>query len=167
MDRCRVEVISATPNPQQVMYAAMHQDYSENFVVDERPQWPNEEKAGELIVKRLLAGERGHYGPLEHPQIVLNCGFFPHSVMQQARTHRVGISFDVQSMRLDLVQMGTGRIDIDTGSELWKHELPTTGNAVPMTYTIQGRQYLVIAAGGHFTSPLPAGDHLVAFRLAE
>jgi quinoprotein glucose dehydrogenase len=57
--------------------------------------------------------------------------------------------------------------DIDTGGELWQHELPTTGNAVPMTYTYQGRQYLVIAAGGHFTSPLPAGDHLVAFRLPE
>jgi thymidylate synthase (FAD) len=26
-------------------------------------------------------------------------GWFPHSVMQQARTHRVGVSFDVQSMR--------------------------------------------------------------------
>ena len=36
---------------------------------------------------------------LEHAQIVLNMGWFPHSVMQQARTHRVGVSFDVQSMR--------------------------------------------------------------------
>lgn len=98
MDRCRVEVISQTPNPQQTIYAAMHQDYSENFVVDERSRWPEEAQAGEVIVKRLLMGERGHYGPLEHPQIVLNCGFFPHSVMQQARTHRVGISFDVQCL---------------------------------------------------------------------
>ena len=61
--------------------------------------WPDEAKAGEICVKRLLAGERGHYGPLEHAQIVLNVGWFPHSVMQQARTHRVGVSFDVQSMR--------------------------------------------------------------------
>jgi thymidylate synthase (FAD) len=29
MDRFRVEVIAKTPNPQQVIYAAMHQDYSE------------------------------------------------------------------------------------------------------------------------------------------
>ena len=42
---------------------------------------------------------RDSYGPLEHAQIVLNVGWFPHSVMQQARTHRVGVSFDVQSMR--------------------------------------------------------------------
>jgi len=75
----------------------MHQDYSENFVADE--PCPGELKAGEICVKRLLAGERGHYGPLEHPQITFATGFFPHSVMQQARTHRVGVSFDVQSMR--------------------------------------------------------------------
>ena len=95
----RVELIAATPNPQQCIYAAMHQDYSEDFVYDERDQWPDETAAGELAVKRLLAGERGHYGPIEHSQIVLNVGWFPHSVMQQARTHRVGVSFDVQSMR--------------------------------------------------------------------
>jgi thymidylate synthase (FAD) len=99
MDRFRVDVISRSPDPQRTIYAAMHQDYSEAFVVDERDQWPSEASAGELIVKRLLAGERGHYGPLEHPQIVLNVGFFPHSVLQQARTHRVGVSFDTQSMR--------------------------------------------------------------------
>lgn len=95
--RFRVECLNATPNPQRTIWWAAHQDYSELFVFDEDP--PSETKAGEIIVKRLLAGERGHYGPLEHPQITFNVGFFPHSVMQQARTHRVGVSFDVQSMR--------------------------------------------------------------------
>lgn len=98
MDRFRVEVISKTLNPQQVVYGALHQDYSEGFVFDERESWPSESKCGELIVKRLLAGERGHFGPIEHVQIVFNCGYFPHSVMQQVRTHRVGISFDVQCL---------------------------------------------------------------------
>jgi len=99
MERFRVELITKTPNPQQVIYAAMHQDYSEGFVYDDKDSWPSEAKCGELIVKRLLAGERGHYGPIEHVGIVLNCGFFPHSVMQQIRTHRVGISMDCQSNR--------------------------------------------------------------------
>jgi thymidylate synthase (FAD) len=98
MDKFRVEVITKTPQPQQTIYAAMHQDYSENFVIDDREKWLDETKAGETVVKRLLAGERGHYGPLEHVSIVFNCGFFPHSVMQQVRTHRVGISFDVQCL---------------------------------------------------------------------
>jgi thymidylate synthase (FAD) len=91
MHRFRVEVLAKTPNPQQVIYAAMHQDYTEAFVYDERDRFPSEEKCGEIIVKRLLAGDRGHFGCTEHPQIVFNCGYFPHSVMQQARTHRVGL----------------------------------------------------------------------------
>jgi thymidylate synthase (FAD) len=97
--RFRVDVITATPNPQQCVWAAMHQDYSEGYVYDDRASWPDETRAGEVCVKVLLAGGRGHYGPLEHAQIVLNVGWFPHSVMQQARTHRVGVSFDVQSLR--------------------------------------------------------------------
>jgi thymidylate synthase (FAD) len=95
----RVEVISQTPNPQQSIYAAMHQDYAESFVHDERDQFPDEAKAGEIVVKNLFAGGRGHFGCTEHPQIIFNCGWFPHSVMQQLRTHRVGVSFDVQSFR--------------------------------------------------------------------
>jgi len=116
MDRFRVEVITKTPNPQQVIYAAMHQDYTEAFVYDQRDSWPSEEKCGEVIIKRLLAGERGHYGPLEHPQIVFNCGYFPHSVMQQARTHRVGVSFDVQSLRYtseQFVQVVSGERELE------------------------------------------------------
>ncbi|MGB3532413.1 MAG: FAD-dependent thymidylate synthase [Microcoleaceae cyanobacterium] len=62
MDRFRVELISKTPNPQQVIYAAMHQDYTGEFVYDGRDSWPNESECGEIIVKRLLAGNRGHYG---------------------------------------------------------------------------------------------------------
>lgn len=99
MDRFTVAVIAQTPNPQQAIYAAMHQDYAEAFVWDDRAEWPSEAKCGEIVVKNLLAGNRGHYGPLEHPQIILNCGWFPHSTMQQIRTHRVGVSFDVQSFR--------------------------------------------------------------------
>ncbi|MCT7958938.1 FAD-dependent thymidylate synthase [Laspinema palackyanum] len=116
MERFRVEVIAKTPNPQQVIYAAMHQDYSEGFVYDEKDSWLSEEKCGSIIVKRLLSGERGHYGPIEHVGIVFNCGFFPHSVMQQIRTHRTGISMDVQSGRysgIRIVEAAKGIRDIE------------------------------------------------------
>jgi len=93
----RVDVLSRTLDPQTLIWQAMHQDYSELRVFDEQP--PSEPKAGEIAVKRLLAGGRGHFGVLEHPSITFSVGYFPHSVMQQARTHRVGVSFDVQSMR--------------------------------------------------------------------
>lgn len=116
MDKFRVETLSATPNPQQVIWAAMHQDYSEGFVYDDRATFPNETKAGELIIKHLLQGNRGHYGPIEHPQIVFNVGYFPHSTMQQLRTHRVGISFDVQSGRYSgqrIIAAASGDRDIE------------------------------------------------------
>ncbi len=112
----RVEVVAATPNPQQVIWAAMHQDYSEELVWDSCDRWPDEERSGELIIKHLLSGDRGHYGPLEHPQITVNVGYFPHSMMQQLRTHRVGISFDVQSFRYTgqrIVDVVEGKLDIE------------------------------------------------------
>lgn len=39
--------------------------------------------------------------------------------------------------------------DTETGKELWKAQLPAPGHATPMTYQIGGKQYVVIAAGGH------------------
>ncbi|MGD8415511.1 MAG: pyrroloquinoline quinone-dependent dehydrogenase [Pseudomonadales bacterium] len=57
--------------------------------------------------------------------------------------------------------------DIETGEELWKDKLPTTANAVPMSYTSGGRQFVLVAAGGHWTSEAPAGDHLIAYALED
>jgi len=139
--RFRVELIAATPNPQLCVYAGMHQDYSEGFVAADRADWPDERKAGEVCVKRLLAGERGHYGPLEHAQIVLNVGWFPHSVMQQARTHRVGVSFDVQCLAGD-----TEITFLQAGGSLRKikiaelHDLWTNGERAIRHRQIGGRQ---------------------------
>jgi quinoprotein glucose dehydrogenase len=56
-------------------------------------------------------------------------------------------------------------IDIETGRELWKGRLPAGGQATPMTYSYRGRQYVVIAAGGHSTLGSRAGDSIVAFAL--
>jgi len=58
--------------------------------------------------------------------------------------------------------------DIETGKELWKAPLPACGNATPMTYRLSstGKQYLVIAAGGHpKITEEKLGDSLVAFTL--
>ena len=54
----------------------------------------------------------------------------------------------------------------ETGDELAKFRLPTGGHATPMTYTTAaGRQFVVIAAGGHWAMGSPAGDYLIAFAL--
>lgn len=97
----RIEVLNRTGNPQTLIWLAAHQDYSEEFVYDEFRDGIaiSESECGDRIIRNLLAGNRGHFGCFEHPQITFNCGWFPHSVMQQLRTHRVGISFDVQSFR--------------------------------------------------------------------
>lgn len=57
--------------------------------------------------------------------------------------------------------------DVKTGAELWQGTLPTAGNAVPMTYQVRpgGKQYVVIAAGGHWGGGSPPGDHIIAFAL--
>jgi quinoprotein glucose dehydrogenase len=57
--------------------------------------------------------------------------------------------------------------DTDTGAELWKGRLPAGGQATPMTYRLRadGRQYVVIAAGGHSRMGTKLGDYVVAFAL--
>jgi quinoprotein glucose dehydrogenase len=56
-------------------------------------------------------------------------------------------------------------LDVETGKELWKTRLPATSAATPMTYMWQGRQYVVVAAGGYGNMPTRMGDHVVAFAL--
>lgn len=94
----RVKEVGAVPSPQRVCWLAMHQDYSEKFVMDEIPYLSQTEQwYGERVVSRCV--ELGHFGVLEHPQLIVACAGFPHSVIQQIRTHRVGVSFDCQSSR--------------------------------------------------------------------
>jgi quinoprotein glucose dehydrogenase len=58
--------------------------------------------------------------------------------------------------------------DVETGKEIWKAPLPTSGGATPMTYQTRktGKQFLVIAAGGHRgVTEEPQNDSIVAFTL--
>jgi len=55
--------------------------------------------------------------------------------------------------------------DVETGKELWKYVLPAGGQATPMTYTLNGKQYVVIAAGGHGKLGTKQGDYVMAFAL--
>jgi len=56
--------------------------------------------------------------------------------------------------------------DIESGKELWKASLPAGGQATPMTYQGRdGKQYVVIAAGGHGRLGTTLGDYVIAFAL--
>ena len=55
-------------------------------------------------------------------------------------------------------------IDVTTGKELWRGTLPAGARATPMTYEMNGRQYVVISVGGG--DEWGPGDYVVAFALA-
>jgi len=55
--------------------------------------------------------------------------------------------------------------DLDNGRELWSAPLPAGGHALPMTYEVDGRQFIVIAAGGHDRLRTPLGDYVLAYTL--
>ena len=56
-------------------------------------------------------------------------------------------------------------INVTNGDELWKGRLPAGGQATPMTYEMNGKQYVVIMAGGHGSFGTKMGDSLVAYAL--
>jgi len=60
--------------------------------------------------------------------------------------------------RLRAFELASGRL-------LWSTRLPAGGQAGPMSYAVNGRQFVVIAAGGHGGMETTRGDHLVAYAL--
>jgi quinoprotein glucose dehydrogenase len=55
--------------------------------------------------------------------------------------------------------------DSTTGAELWRGHLPSSAQATPMSYSIHGKQYVVVSAGGHVAFSSAHADSLVAFAL--
>ena len=56
-------------------------------------------------------------------------------------------------------------IDVDTGETLWQTVLPAGGQATPITYAVDGVQYVAIMAGGHHFMETPIGDAVLAWAL--
>lgn len=57
--------------------------------------------------------------------------------------------------------------DVDTGRQIWSHRLPAGGQSTPMTYTVDGRQYVVHVAGGHGSIGTKPGDYVIAYALPK
>ncbi|ACD16092.1 glucose/quinate/shikimate family membrane-bound PQQ-dependent dehydrogenase [Paraburkholderia phytofirmans] len=57
--------------------------------------------------------------------------------------------------------------DVNNGKQVWEARLPAGGQATPMSYSINGRQYLVIAAGGHGSFGTKLGDYVIAYALPQ
>src|SRR4051812_31255159 len=56
-------------------------------------------------------------------------------------------------------------IDERTGKVVWSVPLPAGGQATPIVYQQDGREYLVIFAGGHHFMETPMGDSVIAYAL--
>jgi quinoprotein glucose dehydrogenase len=58
--------------------------------------------------------------------------------------------------------------DVNNGKELWSARLPAGGQATPMTYTGKdGKQYVLVTAGGHGSLGTKMGDYIIAYKLAD
>jgi quinoprotein glucose dehydrogenase len=55
--------------------------------------------------------------------------------------------------------------DTLSGKLLWSYDLPAAAMATPMSYEIDGEQYIAVVAGGHDGLDLQRGDYLLSFKL--
>ncbi len=56
--------------------------------------------------------------------------------------------------------------DVETGAKLWEVATPASALATPMTYEVDGRQFMVVAAGGHIVTGFRnVSDYVVAYAL--
>lgn len=57
--------------------------------------------------------------------------------------------------------------DAETGSVLWKFQAGAGVNAPPSSYTVDGKQYVVVGAGGNTQIDYKRGNNIIAFSLAD
>jgi quinoprotein glucose dehydrogenase len=58
-------------------------------------------------------------------------------------------------------------IDIETGKVLWSDTLPAGGQATPMAFEANGREFIGFMAGGHHFMHTPVGDYVLAYALPQ
>ena len=157
----------ASPKPantpsQPTTYRYVHDGW--NALTDEegypgvKPPW------GTLNAIDLNTGDRLWQVPLgEYPELIKK-GIPP------TGTQNLGGAMVTAS---GLVFIGATRdeklraFDKKTGKLVWEYKLPAGGYATPATYSVDGKQYIVIAAGGGGKVGSPSGDAYVAFALKK
>lgn len=102
------------------------------------------------------SGPMGHGAKIPLPMGVPNSG--------GSLTTRSGLTFIAATQ-----EKAIRAIETETGRLLWRARLPAGGHASPMTYIgpRDGRQYVVIAAGGNLPLHSGTADHLIAYALPE
>ena len=57
--------------------------------------------------------------------------------------------------------------DVTTGNQLWEARLPAGGQSTPMSFALNGKQYVVMVAGGHGSVGTKPGDYVIAYTLPK
>ncbi len=57
--------------------------------------------------------------------------------------------------------------DVADGRQIWEDRLPAGGQSTPMSYAVNGKQYVVTAAGGHGSFGTKIGDYVIAYALPD
>ncbi|MBC7826325.1 MAG: pyrroloquinoline quinone-dependent dehydrogenase [Chitinophagaceae bacterium] len=127
------------------------------FIMQTKPPW------GTLAAIDMKTGQLKWEVPLG---FMMNPQKYPDAVkwgsinFGGAITSAGGLAFIASSMDGFIRAFNT-----NNGEVLWQAMLPAGGQATPMTYEFNGRQYIVIAAGGHGKLGTKLGDYIVAYAL--
>ena len=156
------EILRAEIGRQEGTPYVMTRDYlfkisSEGFTMQTKPPW------GTLLSINLSDGQKKWEVPLgfmldpvKHPEArswgSLNLG--------GAIATSGGLVF-VAGSRDNYFRAFNSR----TGELLWEYPLPAGGQATPMTYEVNGKQYVLICAGGHGKFFTKLGDYVIAFAV--
>lgn len=103
----RVTVERATPDPELLVVRAARNDYRHEFIGDatdedviaeiQQDDESADEAIGRFLINTLM--KKGHWGPMEHPQITFAVEGISRACMAQITRHRAGITFDIRSQR--------------------------------------------------------------------
>ena len=99
------------------------------------------------------------------PPLETFLGFFADRIRE---LRKAPVEGDFLSDLIEMPDADHAVFDVETGKEIWKAQLPSSGGATPMTYQTRkgGKQFVVIAAGGHrAVTEEPQDDSIVAFTL--
>ncbi|MBN9076544.1 MAG: hypothetical protein BGN87_13915 [Rhizobiales bacterium 65-79] len=115
--------------------------------------------SGKLLWKKPIgtAAANGPFGIPSHLDITIGTPNNGGSVVTKG-----GVTFIAATLD-DYIRA----FDTKTGKQLWRDKLPAGGQATPISYVEKGRQYVVIAAGGHHFMDTTLGDSVVAYALPE
>lgn len=163
MERESDEILRAETGRQMGTPYIMKRDYlftrdpDAGFLMQSRPPW------GTLLAIDLHTGEKSWEVPLGY---MMDLKKYPEA------QHWGSINFGGAIVTAGgLIFVAASRdgylraFDRRTGAVLWEYPLPAGGQATPMSYSIGGKQYIVIAAGGHGKLKTKLGDYVIAFSL--